>query len=148
VDSSANAPVSRLFGAATVVAIASLEEALAMRLGVRSTVRRVDIHIHVARHIAARRPAEVEFVLAHLEWAIRDPQLVGRAPDRPDRLHLVRAVGAGAWLHVVVKHVGAHRSASTTDELWVSTAYRVGEASLRRLTKRITLLPNTLERQR
>ena len=80
--------------------------------------------------------------------ALRVSELVGRAPDRPDRLHLVRAVGAGAWLHVVVKHVGAHRSASTTDELWVSTAYRVGEASLRRLTKRITLLPNTLERQR
>lgn len=113
-------------------------------LGIATSAQSVWLHPDVVRHIEAQRQSssgDAEFVLQHLAAAILRPHLVGVHAGDPRRMRVVHLVEAeGRYLLVALKIVRAADSGSQADEIWVSSAFPLGETSLTRLRKKHTLL--------
>jgi hypothetical protein len=113
-------------------------------LGIATVARSVWLHPDVVHHIEQQREfgaGDAEFVLSYMTRTILRPQLVGREFRDPRRANLVHLVGAESrHLCVALKFVAAMEARSGQDEIWVSTAFPMGHASLTRLKKRSTLI--------
>lgn len=132
-------PVGRVY---ELQVIGALDDRVVAILGLTTQARSVWLHPDAVTHIESQRaaPADVEFVLQHIAAAVLRPDWVGvegRDSRRVRLVHLVRV--EGRYLHVALKVVSAADAGSDRDEIWVSSAFPLGERSLTRLQRRDTL---------
>jgi len=136
----AEASLRPVGGVADIQVIGALPDRVIELLALRTAARSVWIHQDTVHHIVTQRGGDSEFVLEHLPQAVLRPQLAGLELSDPSRVRLVYYVdGNACYLHVSLKVVAAIESNSSHDELWVSTAYRMGTRSLTRLSNKATL---------
>lgn len=126
-------------GVAEIQVIGALADHIAQALALPTTARSVWLHPDTATHVVSRRQADADFVLSNLPRAILRPHFAGVELCDSRRVRLVHTVAARSHLHVALKLVLAAEAGSATDELWVSTAYRIGATSLTRLRNKSTL---------
>ena len=127
-------------GVADIQVVGALSERIAALLGLSTGARSVWMHQDTVGHVVTRRDRDAEFVLEHLPGAILRPQFVGIEFCDADRVRLVhRLEKHDCYVHVAIKLVVAAEAGSGIDELWVSTAYKMGARSLTRLRKKTTL---------
>lgn len=127
-------------GGADIQVVGSLSERVVELLSLPTMARSVWMHSDTVTHVTNRRIADAEFVLEHLPAAVLWPELVGVEFRDRCRIRLVRKIEThDCHLHVAIKLVSAAEAGSHTDELWISTAYRMGVPSLTRLRNKATL---------
>jgi hypothetical protein len=115
---------------------------VAAALRIRPAACLVRLHDSAIRHIAERRGPDATFVLDYLTETIQQPTLVGQDPVDARRLHLIRLhVEHDRHMLVALKREPVALGSSSSEHLWVATAFPLGNRSLTRLTNRIILLP-------
>lgn len=131
----AEAVLRPVAGVEELQVVGAVPEAVVALLGLRTAARSVWLHPDAVAHIAAQRaraPGDAEFVLQHLAAAVLRPHWAALERDGR-RVRLVHVVRAGSgYLFVALKCVTAAEAATGADEIWVSTAYRLGPRSLTR----------------
>jgi hypothetical protein len=143
-ERAAEAALRPVAGVEELQVVGSVHDRVLLLLQIATTARSVWLHPDVVHHIEQQReygPGDAEFVLSSMARTILRPQLVGRESRDPRRANLVHFVSAESrHLCVALKFVAAAEARSAQDEIWVSTAFPMGNTSLTRLRKRSTLM--------
>ena len=116
-----------------VEVLAEVPDDVCRLLRIDTTSRVVMIHQETVSHIFERRSfhdaAMIVSVLAREEF---NPLYCGRDSDYPSTFFIMELpfVGAPDLVNIILKRVSAAASASRHDEIWVPTAYLVGDSTL------------------
>jgi hypothetical protein len=105
------------------------------------STQRLWMHQDTVKHVVLRRTDDAAFVLTQIAAAILRPLMAGVEFRDRTRARLVHRVEQhDCYVHLAIKLVAAVEARSGRDELWVSTAYRMGPRSLTRLRNKRTFM--------
>lgn len=122
-------------GISEIQVVGSLSEEVMELLGLQTAARSVWLHGSAVGHIIARRGItrpDATYVLEHLADTILHPHFCGPDPDDERRVSVVRHTEPGRYVCVPLKIVSASDAHSANDEIWVSTAFPLGNRFLTR----------------
>lgn len=131
----AEASLRAVAGISEIQVVGSLSEEVISLLELQTTARSVWLHGSAVDHIMVRRGLtrpDATYVLEHLVDTILHPHYCGPDPDDERRVSVVRHTEPGRYVCVPLKIVAASEAHSATDEIWVSTAFPLGNRFLTR----------------
>lgn len=117
------------------IVVCILEDSLIERLGLGTDARAAVLSRTSQRHIMERRQlssrGDAELAANRVHEALADLRFI-EVPHGPSSCNVVGHVAsAGRLLLIVLKAVPAARASSGSDELWISTAYPLGQKKAR-----------------
>jgi len=130
--SAAEAALRPVGGVGEIQVVGALADEVVQALRLESDARSVWLHPNVVQHIQERRTQEdATFVLEHMASTILRPHHAGPDPRIHRCYALVKQVD-DRYVFIAIKCVTADYVRRHADEIWISTAYVLGDEILTR----------------
>ena len=120
--------------------VSNLTLELLSALGVTTAAQHLLLSVQ-GEHIRKRRKSEAQAIIAAIPHALEHLRFIGRRSAEKEVHIVVGQRRVGRTLLVGIKFVPANRARSDRDEAWVTTAYFVRDAEVRRLLRNGQLRP-------